>query len=193
MVDSLIRRQLSQHLRQLVTGRATNDQFDDWYCEHYAHSADRAVQAISGFGYGLFSSDLLWPYRLRGIHAVDKETRRTAARCVLFLRSSLEYEWPESPDSPIGGCLKGLALFLGLPLGIVLTLLSLALIVPKDHSLAMMLGLGGAALMLLAIWLSWFWSPCAAAHREWCRSGDYDAWPFLRRADLDRARAGKVA
>jgi hypothetical protein len=193
MVDPLKRRQLSQHLRQLVTGRATNDQFDDWYCEHYARSEDRAVQEISSFGYSLYSSDLLWPYRLRGIHAVDKETRRAAARCVLFLRSGLEYEWPASPDSPIGRYLQGLALFLGLPLGIVLTLLSLPELATKDRGLAMLLGLGGVALMVLAIWLSWFWSPCAAASRECCKAGDLDAWPFLRRSDLDRATGGNVA
>jgi len=222
MVDSLKRRQLSQHLRQLVTGRATNDEFDEWYYNDYETSEDRATQAISAFGYSLYSD--LWPYRLRGVHAVDKETRRTAARCVLFLRSKLEYgdckdfcvsltwhghlghaassagsrchkilyspeyEWPEPPDSLAGRFLKGNALFLGLPLGVAAPICSLPLICVKEYAMAITLGSVGVALVFLAVWTTWFWSPCARAYRKWRELGDYDAWPFLRASDLDRAR-----
>ena len=162
MIDALKRRQLSSQLRHLVTGRATNDQFDEWYYNDYEESQDRAVQAVSAFGYGLYSSDVLSPYRLRGIHAVDSRTRTTAARCVLFLRSSLEYEWPDQPDSPAARLLQGMAFFLGLPVGIVLGLISIPLIFTRDTGFAIWLGAAGASVLILSAWLSWFWNPCAA-------------------------------
>ncbi len=188
MIDAVKRRQLSSHLRQLVTGRATNDQFDEWYYNDYEVSEDRAVKEIAAFGYCLYSSDLVCPYRLRRIHALDKETRKTAARCVLFLRSSLEYEWPERPDSPAARLLKGLALFLGVPLGIVLALISLPLLPSRDYAFGMWLAVGAVTILLLSVWLSWFWNPCAAQFEKWYHSGNHSVWPFLRTEDFDRLR-----
>ena len=190
MVNALQQRQLSVHLRQLVTGRATNDQFDEWYAE-YEKSEDRAVREIAAFGYALYSSDLLWPCRLRGFHAVDQETRRATARCVLFLRSDREYEWPPRPNSVVSRCLKGAAFFLGMPLGITLLLCTLALIPSNDYYLAGDLAAVGALTLFGSVWLTWFWAPYTAGWRAWCESGDYDAWPFLRAGDFDLARGEK--
>jgi hypothetical protein len=87
MIDRKLRAELSQDIRRLATGRMTNDAFDDLYYEVYERSDDRAVNEIAAFCYGLYSSDLLFPIRLRGRYALDAETKRTIARCVLFLRS----------------------------------------------------------------------------------------------------------
>ena len=109
------------------------------------------------------------------------------SRCHKILYSP-EYEWPEPPDSLAGRFLKGNALFLGLPLGVAAPICSLPLICVKEYAMAITLGSVGVALVFLAVWTTWFWSPCARAYRKWRELGDYDAWPFLRASDLDRAR-----
>jgi hypothetical protein len=95
MVDKEARVELRIALRRLVTGRMTNDQFDDLYYEHWMDSKDLAVAKIGEFGYCLYSSDLLLPYRLKGPHAVSPEVRRLASRGILFLYTDQEYEWPK--------------------------------------------------------------------------------------------------
>ena len=60
MVDLELRHRLSQDLRRLVTGRMTNDDFDDAYYESYMDSNDIAVREISRFGWSLYSSDVLF-------------------------------------------------------------------------------------------------------------------------------------
>ncbi|MEL6899243.1 MAG: hypothetical protein AAFP90_24330, partial [Planctomycetota bacterium] len=67
MVDSKLRKLLSQDIRRLVTGRMTNDDFDDAYYEHYGSSDDRAILEISGFRYSLYPSDSLFLMRLSRI------------------------------------------------------------------------------------------------------------------------------
>ena len=43
MVDTELRHRLSQDLRRLITGRMTNDEFDDVYYESYFDSDDLAA------------------------------------------------------------------------------------------------------------------------------------------------------
>src|SRR5262249_43935758 len=68
MVDREARQELAVALHRLVTGQMTNDQFDEVF-EACVDSEDAAVAAIANFGWGLYSSWLLWPYRLKGRHA----------------------------------------------------------------------------------------------------------------------------
>ncbi len=169
----------------------TNDEFDEVYYDRYAGSADRAVGVIAGWGYSRYSSDLLSPYRLRGCHALDRETRRTAARCVIFLQSGSDYEWPAFPDNPGLRLLAGLSFSIGLPAGVALLLIGVggALTCKMDETLALTLVAGGVLVVGSAgyTWVVWplLW------RSEWasfCKMGDFEVWPFLRRAEFDAAR-----
>jgi hypothetical protein len=167
----------------------TNDAFDDRYYEVYQCSDDRAVAAISSYCYGLYSSDLLFPMRLRGRHALNAETKRTIARCVLFLRSGHEYGWPPLPDNLAGRLLAGLSFAVGFPGGIALTLIGLGMAIFDPEPFAFVLlaiGLPVAAASLYA----GFFRPIVSPDewRRYAESGDYDCWPFLRRESFDSAR-----
>jgi hypothetical protein len=84
------RRVLARGLRQLASGRITNDEFEDsapsWH-------GDRAIRELFWFAWGFYDS--LYEHRLRGRHRLSPHQRQVFARCVLFLRSDLEYEWPQ--------------------------------------------------------------------------------------------------
>lgn len=187
MVDSDLRASLSQDVRRLVTGRMTNDEFDDAYYEQYDSSDDRAVREISGFCYSLYSSDLLLPMRLRGRHALDPDTKCSCTRAVLFLRSGLEYEWPPFPDDPGLRMLSAFA-YMGIPAGIALLLVGTPLALSGDLQFGGPLFVGGLLSLIGSIW---FWRSCPKMlEPQWesfRESGDYDAWPFLRQSDFDHA------
>jgi len=98
MVDRDARDRMALLLRRLVTGRITNDEFED---EIPRSPADPAVTAIYRHGaWGLYSD--LHQHRLVGRLRLPREERREVARFILFLKSDLEYEW----TSP--GLLQGL-------------------------------------------------------------------------------------
>ncbi len=166
----------------------TNDAFDDRYYEVYAPSDDRAVSAIASFCYCLYSSDLLFPIRLSGRYAIDRETKRTIARCVLFLRSGNEYEWPPLPDDPAGRCLAGIAFSLGFPGGVALTLVGLAIAINDLEPFAIIILATGLSLTVACYYVG-FLRPTVSPD-DWNRyagSGDYDCWPFLRRESFECA------
>lgn len=119
-----VRARLRDALHRLIQGEMTNDDFDRLYCGEWAVSADRAVAEIGKFGWGLYSSDLLFPYRLVGRNAVDEWERQVAERCLLFLGSDLEYGWPEAPSQDLQCAGGGCAIFLGLPLAVALLLVA---------------------------------------------------------------------
>jgi hypothetical protein len=194
MVDRDLRQHLSQDLRRLVTGRMTNDDFDDAYDERYRGSHDAAVDQIAKFGWSLYSDD--FPYRLRGRHALDDATRRTAARCVLLLRTGLDYQWPNHPSSIAADTLWALAFNLGFPGGIALLICSLPALFSEvpDPEFFWPLALFGAVSLIMSAWYLFGSGGYAAAYnspewRAWRVEGDYDVWPFLRREDFYRARS----
>lgn len=188
MVDFDLRASLSQDVRGLVTGRITNDDFDDSYYELYDSSDDLAVREISGFCYSLYSSDLLLPMRLRGRHALDPDTKYTCARAVLFLRSGLEYEWPALPDNPGLRMLSGLA-YLGIPVGIALLIVGTPLTLSDDLQFGAPLFVGGLLSLFCSIWFWRSWPKMLESEWESFRNnGDYDVWPFLRESDFDHAK-----
>jgi hypothetical protein len=187
MVDRLARDDLRLHVRRLVTGRMTNDEFDDVVYAPYCDHEDRAVQEITYFGWSLYGD--LQTYRLKGRHAVDRDNRRAAARCILFLRSGLEYEWPSFPGGGVAGALAGCTIGLGLPLGIALMLISLALLVSKDYAWFSIIALTGTAVLAAR-------SVVTSANRRrqtqawdaFRANGHFDVWPFIHREEFDEAR-----
>jgi hypothetical protein len=189
MIDGSLRSVLAQDIRRLATGRMTNDAFDDRYYEVYERSDDRAVNEIAGYCYGLYSSDLLIPIRLRGRYALDAETKRTIARCVLFLLSGNEFGWPPSPNNLAARLIAGLSFSLGFPGGVAVTIIGLLMAAFDPEPLAFVLLVIGLPLAAVCLYLG-FLRPIVSPD-DWNRYtgfGDYERWPFLHRESFDLAR-----
>jgi hypothetical protein len=103
-----------------------------------------------------------------------------AERCVLFLSSRLEYQWPPYPRDVIFNAL--------LIVGGLLTTIGCAYS-EFDTGLVWFIILAiGCLLMPLA----WMFGNRAAKKRDevFCRLGDSDVWPFFTRADYEQAKKG---
>jgi hypothetical protein len=95
MIDRPARRELSRALRRLVSGRVTNDEYEDQLPHEVRSSRDSGVLAIRAATWKLY--DDLHEHRLEGPYALGRLGRRQLARWILFLKSNDEYEWPEVP------------------------------------------------------------------------------------------------
>jgi hypothetical protein len=176
VVDRAARAKLAEELRLLIAGEMTNDQFDDAKPEH---CSDLGVIGCWEFGYSLYSSDLLFPYRLRGRHAASPEAREVADRAVLFLKSDLEYEWPKER----GGVEPFFGMWTpGFHLGLGLVMLCFA-------CLAESWWYAGLALVGFIYPIHWMITRTTReeAARKFHESGEVDVWPFIRRDDLAAA------
>ena len=188
MIDRTRRTSLSHDVRRLVTGRMTNDAFDDVYHLDYLEAKDSAVANIAAYCYGLYSSDLLFPIRLRGRHAVDADSKQAAARAVLFLRSDLVYEWPKFSDCHNLWLVSGIG-FLVIPGSISLLIVGTLLLFSGELPMAIPF-LGFGLLVLTAAFLGQRTS-VSIRNSEWdtfTKSGDYEVWPFFRHKDFEDAK-----
>jgi hypothetical protein len=95
MIDRSARSALSRALRRLVSGRVTNDQYEDQLLREVRSSRDAGVRAIREAAWMLY--DDLREHRLESPYALGRVGRRHVARWVLFLKSSDEYQWPDVP------------------------------------------------------------------------------------------------
>ena len=177
-VDREARDRVAVDLRRLVTGRMINVEFDDRYYRRWKESQDLAVSEIAKFAWGLYGSDR--SYRLKGRHAVAPEAKRAAARAILFLHTNLEYQWPVQPEIKLRWLL--------LP-GCYLVLWIAAL---WGSFVSRLSGAWGIVFMGLAAVPVVFWLVGRSRFRKertlFNRSGDVDVWPFISRADFERAR-----
>ncbi|MEW6355985.1 MAG: hypothetical protein AB1696_06660 [Planctomycetota bacterium] len=113
---------------------------------------------------------------LRGRYALTEDEWAMFSRCILFLKSEFEYQWPNYDflDTPRGLFWVGLV-----------------------GSFLVSLGLGLAWLRWYAKWIlpviiiviagSWF-----RRKQQWRRlqqAGDFSVWPFVARADYEKALA----
>jgi hypothetical protein len=92
MVDRAQRDRLAKAIRRLAAGLITNREFEA-ATTAFGSSADRAVRSVHRVAWTLY--DDLHEHRLEGAYALGRIERRQLARWVLFLRSDLEYEWPD--------------------------------------------------------------------------------------------------
>jgi hypothetical protein len=169
MIDRYSRDRLAELLRHLVCGQMTNDDFCDTAGKIRWASKDLAVSAIYEYADGLYSD--LQTYRLRGPRRISDEHRRQTAIAAMFLYSDLEYEWPETSKAVWRGQYLmyafGAACIAGLVLGPIMFFWAVGLYP-----------------------LSWavHWWERNAWRTQQRELGDVEVWPFLRRADFDRAR-----
>lgn len=173
MVDREGRRELQLRLKQLIAGQISNDAF---FLTRFG-SDDPSLPEIWSFGNALIHD--YYPARLRSPNKLSKHKEELACRCLLFLGSNLEYEWPKLSSSTwwywlfVSGSLS-------LALGTIAARLSIRL-------LPIVLVLLGA----IACTCSFAYQRCLhkralAAFEE---TGDRSVWPFLRRSDYERQKA----
>ena len=93
MIDQAARRRLAEGIRHLANGRITNDEFEDQYGRAAAASSDPAVRALFWQGAWMLYSDFTTT-RYAGSQRLPRDTRKHIVRWILFLQSSLPYEWP---------------------------------------------------------------------------------------------------
>jgi len=89
MIDRIQRDAARSLLRSFIEGAITNDEFDGRF-PSVKH--DSALEAIKANVWMLYSD--LHCHRLTGEFAPNAATRDLLERCVLFLDSNLEFEWP---------------------------------------------------------------------------------------------------
>lgn len=186
MVDKEARAELRIALRRLVTGRMTNDDFDEVYGLHW-NSQDHAIASIAGFGWSLYSDSST--YRLKGYYAVSPEVRRFASRSILFLYTDQEYGWPEWPEDLVAWCLT-LLFPLTVTLGLIFGLLAWIGNVPQATiTICVILPMG---ILLFLTWLGLnvrIHQDSATRIKQMEGFGDYhNCWPFLRQNDLEEAK-----
>ncbi len=100
MIDRPSRDRLAELIRHLVSGRISNDEFEDALP---LGSRDPAVWEVFRNGAWCLYGDLE-EHRLVGRRRLGRKTRREVARWIVFLKSEHEYEWPASRD-PVAGWL----------------------------------------------------------------------------------------
>ena len=181
MIDRSSRDKLALLLRRLAAGRITTGQFADECEDICCSSEDSAIL-------GILSSGIMqipwsyWPRRLRNKHRLSDEVRHRIAIAVVFLHSECEYEWPE--DTMGGDCLLLAAFLLLLVLGAFATVF---------WQLGQVSVFVAVACFALAVYVFYFSNiRIEKARKRWlanCKQvGDFDAWPFFRSSDLERAR-----
>jgi hypothetical protein len=89
MVDRTQRDSASRVLQSFIDGVITNDDFEAQYPRL---TSDPAIPAIKANIWMLYSD--LHQHRITAEHALTNEQREIAQRCVLFLTTNLEFEWP---------------------------------------------------------------------------------------------------
>jgi len=91
MIDRVNRNRLAQSVRQLVSGRMTNLEFDELDVDGTADSGDPAIREVSHYIWHFY--DDFKVHRLE----ISNGTRQDFSRAILFLHSNLEFEWPHEP------------------------------------------------------------------------------------------------
>ena len=173
MVDREARRQYAQLLRQFISGRMTNDEYEKRFDSIQAAAGDPVVR--EAYEQIWMTYDDWYTHRMTGSHRLTGENRRSVARMVLFLHSDREYGWPL--DQP-WGCL--LAFLLAADFWAAVSAVDRW---PDFALLAVSIG-GAVAVPLLMCWVAL--RLCMGRRME--ATGDTDVWPFLRQAELDEAR-----
>jgi len=95
MTDRNARDVLAVELRRLITGRITNDEFEDRVAAAVRRSSDAGVRAVRWAAWALYND--LREHRLVGEYAPTPLVRRRVAIWLLFLKSDAEYEWVDLP------------------------------------------------------------------------------------------------
>ncbi|HET6384684.1 MAG TPA: hypothetical protein VFJ58_14925 [Armatimonadota bacterium] len=108
MVDRAARDRASIDIASFANGAITNREFEEGYP---TRSCDMAVKRI--FDQIWFFYDDVRTHRLTGDWALSPEDRNLFDRCVRFLRTDLEYPWPDTSFNSFWGLVRWLPPFKG--------------------------------------------------------------------------------
>ena len=105
MVDRKARNQLIDAVDGLVAGRIDSFDFDAGV--DCIQTDDMGVVKIRQAMWQVY--DDLYRHTLTGKWALSDQQRKAVERCILFLRSNLEYQWPPQPlGNPLARLLVGI-------------------------------------------------------------------------------------
>ena len=173
MVDQEARRTYAELVRQFISSRMTNDEYEEKFEQLKLENLDPAVYEIFYQVWGLY--DDYSTHRMTGDYHLDRVGRRQIAQAVLFLQSDYEYQWPRDGGY---GCL----LFLLLAIYAVATAALLSCL-PSSSLLILYVSAGLCSTTTAMLLLK-----SRQEGQRWQKAGDADAWPFLTQADLAEAR-----
>lgn len=88
-VDRSARDVAAQLLRDFISGRITNDQFES-FCPK---TTDRAIHAIWDTAWTFYDDH--HSHKLTGKYRLPRDIQRICVRWILFLHSDQPYEWPD--------------------------------------------------------------------------------------------------
>jgi hypothetical protein len=163
------RAQLIHTLQYVLAGGMT---YSDYSALGLDDSDDVAVSRIWDELDDLLIDDL-HPSRLL---EPDSTTQELIARCILFLQSNVEYQWPRSPATPQYWVVIVLAL---VAIGVTCLVLS-----ERDYCVLFgvaVIGFASIAMMTLR-------TRFQVQLKRWQNAGTIEVWPFLRGEDYEAAR-----
>ena len=169
MVDQEARRRYAELVRQFISGRMTNEEYEARFEAIECNTNDPAV--FEAYHQVWFLYDDIKTHRMTGAHRLDRAGRRTIARMVLFLHSDEEYQWLTD--------LWNGSVFLITALLVVL----LFALFPETA----LINKAVIAAVLTSAWINYERGQRTRRENRYKMAGDTGAWPFLRQADLDEA------
>jgi hypothetical protein len=101
MVDRNARDVAAHVLRQFMEGSISNEEYE----QRYPRSKDDPAPWEIWIQVWFFYSDLK-THTLSGKHALNNDRRAFLERCILFLKSNAEFEWPRQKFRPWYGILR---------------------------------------------------------------------------------------
>ena len=101
MVDRNARDIAADVLRQFMEGSISNQEYE----RRYPRTKDDPALWEIWVQVWFFYSDVR-THKLTGKHALNKERQAFMERCILFLRSNAEFEWPRQKFRPWYGIVR---------------------------------------------------------------------------------------
>ncbi|HZQ22697.1 MAG TPA: hypothetical protein VFA89_07840 [Terriglobales bacterium] len=101
MIDRHARDIAADALRDFMEGSISNDEYE----RRYPRSKDDPALWEIWVQVWFFYSDVR-THKLTGKHALNEERRAFMERCILFLKSDVEFEWPRQKFRPWYGILR---------------------------------------------------------------------------------------
>ncbi len=173
MINREARRKYRELVRQFISGRVTNDEYEEKFEQLKLENLDPAVDEIFHQVWHLY--DDLSTHRMTGDHHLDKAGRRQIAQAVLFLQTENRYCWPQEE---MWGCL----LFLVLSASAAATVCVISLF---PAWFLLVLSVSGC---FCSVTTTFLLLKSRQEKRAWQKAGEVAAWPFQTQADLSEAK-----
>jgi hypothetical protein len=158
----------------------TDEEFEELYELRWRSCGDRDVAEIPLFGHASYSHTRLCQKRSTLHPADDPQVCEVVRRCCLFLQTDQVYEWPTFPSDVFARISWSFAMGLGIPLGVALLVVGLAMAMQRFPE-GIPWFLSGGFLLIASCLFIRFWNRRfrSSAWHEYWSSGDPNAWPFL--------------